>query len=61
MKDHVSISWIGEEIPSSRDHIGQGEERTKSYTGGVQQKKATGKSQTAWIVSYELSVHMHGS
>jgi hypothetical protein len=30
------ISWIGEEGLSSRDHTGQGEERTEAYTGGFQ-------------------------
>jgi hypothetical protein len=35
-KDCGSRSWIGEEGPSSRDHTGQGEERTEAYTGGFQ-------------------------
>jgi hypothetical protein len=36
MKDYGSRSWIGEEGPSSRDHTGQGEERTEAYAGGFQ-------------------------
>jgi hypothetical protein len=44
MKDCGSRSWIGEEGPSSRDHTGQGEERTEAYTGGFQQKEAIGES-----------------
>jgi hypothetical protein len=61
MKDCGSRSWIGEEGPSSRDHTGQGEERTKAYTGGFQQKEATGE---CWIVrsfSYRFFVHICGS
>jgi hypothetical protein len=34
-KDDDSRSWIGEEGPSSRDHTGQGEERTKSYAMSI--------------------------
>jgi hypothetical protein len=36
MKDCGSISWIGEEGPSSIDHTGQGEERIEVYVGGFQ-------------------------
>jgi hypothetical protein len=53
-KDCGSRSWIGEEGPSSRDHTGQGEERTKAYTGGFQQKEAT---RECWSVQ-ELSIQV---
>jgi hypothetical protein len=41
MKDCGSISWIGKEGPSFRDHTCQGEERKKEYRGGFQQNKST--------------------
>jgi hypothetical protein len=34
VKDCDSIAWIGGEGISSRDHIGQGEERAKVAAGG---------------------------
>jgi hypothetical protein len=60
-KDCGSRSWIGEEGPSSRDHTGQGEERTEAYTGGFQQKEATGECWSIQSFPYKFSIHIRGS
>jgi hypothetical protein len=61
MKEYGSISWIGEEGISSKDHTYEGKERIKPYAGGFQQKKAIGKSQTIRILSYKILVHINRS
>jgi hypothetical protein len=58
MKDCGSRSWIGEEGISSRDHTGQGEERTEAYTGGFQLKEATGECWIVWRFPYRF-FHTH--